>query len=81
VVGPIIKALEQSGEQFRILIAPDHPTPLSIRTHCAEPVPYIIYKSDKVIDSGVLAYDEDNAKSTGVFEENGYNLINRLIKD
>lgn len=81
VVGPIIKALEQSGEQFRILIAPDHPTPLSIRTHCAEPVPYIIYKSDKVIDSGVLAYDEDNAKNTGVFEENGYNLINRLIKD
>ncbi len=81
VVGPIVKALEQSGEPFRILVAPDHLTPLSTRTHCGEPVPYIIYKSDDIIESGVDGYDEDKALSTGVFVENGYELMSRLIKD
>lgn len=80
VVEPIIKALEQSEEEFRILVAPDHLTPLSTGTHCGEPVPYIIYKSDKPIKSGVNGYDEEQALSTGVFIENGYELMNRLLK-
>ena len=79
VVGPIVKALEKSGQDFRILVCPDHPTPLSTRTHCSEPIPYIIYKSDRLMN-GVQSYDEQSALSTGIFEENGYNLINRLIK-
>lgn len=81
VVGPIYKALKNSGEPFRILIAPDHPTPLSTRTHCAEPIPYIIYKSDVAVQSGVDGYDEEKALSTGVFVENGYELIKILMKD
>lgn len=81
VVKPIVKALEDSGEQFSILVAPDHLTPLSTRTHCAEPVPYIIYNSKEVVESGVNGYDEQQALSTGVFVENGYELMNRLLKN
>ncbi|MBQ8426258.1 MAG: cofactor-independent phosphoglycerate mutase [Clostridia bacterium] len=80
VVAPIIEGLKEDGEDFAVLVCPDHPTPLSIMTHCADPVPYIIYKSNKQTDSGVSGYDEEQAKSTGVFIENGYELMKKLIE-
>lgn len=47
VVGPVRRALEESGEAYRMLILPDHPTPISLRTHVGEPVPYVLYDSDR----------------------------------
>ena len=79
VVKTIVDGLKERGEDFRILIAPDHPTPLSIMTHCSDPVPYLVYDSTKEV-KGALAYDEENAKNTGVFVEEGYTLINKLFK-
>ena len=79
VVKTIVDGLKERGEDFRILIAPDHPTPLSIITHCSDPVPYLVYDSTKEV-KGALAYDEENAKNTGVFVEEGYTLINKLFK-
>ena len=79
VVKTIVDGLKERGEDFRILIAPDHPTPLSIMTHCSDPVPYLIYDSTKEV-KGADAYDEENAKNTGVFVEEGYTLINKLFK-
>ena len=79
VVKPIVEGLKADGEDFAILVCPDHPTPLSIMTHCADPVPYIIYRSNKVVDSGVNGYDEEKAESTGVFIENGFELMQKLI--
>lgn len=79
VVGPIKEELEKRGEPFVFLIAPDHPTPISTMTHCSDPVPYVIYRSDKKVDSGVLSYTEENAKATGVFLEHGYEITDKLI--
>lgn len=79
VVGPIKEELEKRGEPFVLLIAPDHPTPISTMTHCSDPVPYVIYRSDKKVDSGVSSYTEANAKATGVFLEQGYEITDKLI--
>lgn len=81
IVAPILKALEDDGEDFAMLIMPDHPTPLAIRTHTSDPVPYIIYKSGKNISSGVDSYTEAEALKTGVVVEHGYSLINRLTEN
>lgn len=79
VVKPIYEQLKEMGEPFRILIMPDHPTPISTKTHCSDPVPYLLYRSDEIVDSGVDSYTEDNAKKTGIFQEDGYNLIKKLF--
>ncbi len=79
VVKTVAEGLKEAGEEFALLIAPDHPTPISTMTHCAEPVPYILYKSNKDLSNGAKAYDEQQAKSTGKYEPDGYKLINRLF--
>ncbi len=80
VVKPIVEELGKTGEDFRILICPDHPTPIKVMTHVSDPVPYMIYRSDKKIDSGISCYDEENAKKTGIFVPYGYELIKRLTE-
>lgn len=80
VVESVVKGLEQRGEEFAILIAPDHPTPISTLTHSAQPVPYLLYRSNKNLFNGATAYDEENAKRCGVFEPNGYKMMEKLIK-
>ena len=80
IVAPILKALEDDGEEFAILLMPDHPTPLAIRTHTSDPVPYIIYKSGKCMESGVVSYTEAEARKTGIVVDHGYTLIERLTK-
>ena len=78
VVETIVCGLKKKGEDFKVLIAPDHPTPLSIMTHCSDPVPYLIYDSRKEV-VGANAYDEENAKNTGNYVEKGYTLISKLF--
>lgn len=80
IVGPVIKGLKEQEEEYTILVMPDHPTPLSIRTHVSDPIPFLIYRSDAVLDSGIDTYNEESAKSTGIYIENGYELISKLIK-
>lgn len=79
VVKRIAEGLKEMGESFAMLIAPDHPTPLSTMTHCADPVPYLIYRSEKEINSNVCSYDEEQAKTTGIYEPFGYKIMNKLI--
>ncbi|MBO7149446.1 MAG: cofactor-independent phosphoglycerate mutase [Clostridia bacterium] len=78
VVETIVCGLKKMGEDFKVLIAPDHPTPLSIMTHCSDPVPYLIYDSTKDI-KGVDSYDEENAKNADNYVEEGYTLISKLF--
>lgn len=80
VVKTVVEGLKARGEEFAVLIAPDHPTPISTMTHCSDPVPYLLYKSNKEYLSTVSAYDEENAQKTGIFEEVGHNLMYKLIK-
>ena len=78
VVKTIATELERANEDFAMLILPDHPTPLSIMTHCSDPVPYLLYNSKKQVE-GVKSYDEEQASSTGVFVEKGHKLIEKLF--
>lgn len=68
VVGPVIEGLERSGEEWRVLLLPDHATPISIKTHSSDPVPFTIAGSG-VVPDGVQAFDEDAAK------QGGYGLV------
>lgn len=79
VVAPIFNYLKESGEDFSILIMPDHPTPLDIRTHTRNPVPYIIYKSYEDNKETNLGYTEKNAETTGIVIKEGYRIIEKLF--
>ncbi len=81
VLKPVMKGLEDLGEDYAVLLVPDHPTPLSLRTHTGEPVPYCIYRStSKNEDRGHASYDEAAALSTGVYIADGYTLMDRFIR-
>ena len=77
VLGPILEAFK--GEDIRILICPDHPTPLDLKTHTSNPVPYLIYDSTKEVQ-GVDKFDEAHAEATGIFRPVGHELINEFLK-
>lgn len=77
----VLKGLEEIGEDYKIMILPDHPTPLSTKTHAGDPVPYMIYQKSKEKDSGVKSIDEESAKATGVYLEEGYNLMKKFITE
>ncbi|MBO7502760.1 MAG: cofactor-independent phosphoglycerate mutase [Clostridia bacterium] len=81
VVGPIEKALRDAGEDFRMLILPDHPTPLVLRTHTHDAVPYIIFDSrQKFMQNPGAKYDENFARLTGVYVPEGHKLMDRFIE-
>lgn len=71
--------LEKSGDDYRILIMPDHPTPLCTKTHSSAPVPYLLYDSRKKIN-GVDKLTEKTAESTGNFVEHGPDIMNKLLE-
>ena len=79
VVARIPEAMDTSGEDYRLMKLPDHPTPICVRTHTSEPVPYMIYDSRKAID-GIHTYNEkEAAKSTCIWKD-GYRLIDHLLE-
>ena len=79
VVGPVTAALDKAGVDYRMLIMPDHPTPVRVRTHTADPVPYMIYDSTRPVQ-GKDSYSEKSGQETGVFVKKGYTLIDRLLE-
>ena len=79
VVAPVKQAMEEAGEDFRMLILPDHPTPIRVRTHTAEPVPYVLYDSTRQRKT-IAHYTEAEAAATGIFEPEGYKLMERFLK-
>ena len=79
ILGVMKDYLDKSGEDYRILICPDHPTPLLIKTHSSDPVPYLIYDSRRTL-SGVECFTEKNAASTGTFIEHGPSIMDKLLE-
>ena len=79
VVAKLVDGLRKAGEPFRMLICPDHPTPIAVRTHVSDPVPYLLYDSERERGCGAVAYDEESAKATGIFVGNGYALMPKLL--
>ena len=75
----VVKAgLDAAGEEYRILVLPDHPTPIRCRTHTSDPVPFVLYDSTKTYDQG-CAFTEKAARESNVCVEHGYDLIRKLI--
>ena len=77
ILAPVWAHLESSGEDYAILVLPDHPTPIQIRTHSAEPVPFALYRKGDSAGKA-LRYTERDAKETGVLLQEGYRLIDEL---
>lgn len=79
VVGPALAGMEQFGE-YRVLVLSDHPTPIDLRTHSNEPVPFAILDSaNRSVKNGSLVYTEDSAASSGIFVEQGWKLMGTLV--
>lgn len=73
------EAMDASGEPYRLLILPDHPTPIVARTHTADPVPYLLYDRKRP-ENGAESYCERTAVQSGRWEKNGYHLIEHLFE-
>ena len=78
ILAAVKNGLDAAGEDYRILVLPDHPTPIRCRTHTADPVPFVLYDSTKTSDQG-CAFTEKGAKESGVVVEHGYELMQKLI--
>lgn len=74
VLKPVLEYLYESGEDFKVLIVPDHRTPLAIRTHSATPVPYVLYESAHETDPDPEKAFHEKAGEKGRFFENGFEL-------
>ncbi len=79
VIASVKAAMDASGEPYRLLITPDHPTPIRCRTHTADPVPYILYDSTQE-RKALARYSEKDAAATGIYEPDGYKLMDRLLE-
>ncbi len=78
VIGLIISELNDF-EDIRVLVLPDHPTPLAVRTHTSDPVPFMLFDKTNPAESAITNYDEDNALQ-GRFYDNGYELMDYFIR-
>ncbi len=78
VIGPLTKALDESGEAYRLLVLPDHPTPIRIRTHSSDSVPYMLYDSSAPVDAK-WSYNEKEAADSGNRIDKGHMLIEHLF--
>ena len=79
LIALVKKAMDDSGEDYRMLILPDHPTPIRVRTHTGSPVPFLLYDSTHQ-EKKKAKYSEAEAAATEDFEPDGYKLIDRLIQ-
>ena len=78
ILAPVYAYLNQTGEPFKIMVLPDHPTPLRIRTHSIDPVPFFIYDSEKE-NRGTTCFSEATAEETGMYISEGHTLLSHFI--
>jgi 2,3-bisphosphoglycerate-independent phosphoglycerate mutase len=79
ILKPVYEYLKGCGEDFKIMVLPDHPTPLRIRTHTITPVPFFIYSSNNE-QIGAKSFDEFSAEAMGNYVSDGYTLMDILVK-
>ena len=79
VIGPVMEKLEQAGVEYRMLVLPDHPTPIRARTHTSDNVPYMLYDSTAKQDNA-WNYNEEEGRASGNLEPVGHLLIDRFLQ-
>ncbi len=80
ILGLLMDELSRDGEPFSVLLAPDHPTPVALRTHTADPVPFVLYSSERDSRPSAARYTEALAKNSGLFLPEGPMLMKKLIR-
>lgn len=78
VVGPIMAGMKRFGS-YRILCTPDHPTPLRLKTHTDDPVPFILFGGETAENDGVVGYDEESARQSGLLVNEGFRLMELML--
>lgn len=78
ILGPVYEHLKASGEDFAIMVMPDHFTPVSILTHSREPVPYLMYSSKRALSAGG-DYNEKAAAESGIYYDKPWELTNKFF--
>lgn len=79
VIGPVVEKMEAAGEDFRLLVLPDHPTPVRVRTHTSDNVPYLLYDSTKR-QNHQWRYNEKEGLKSGRLVTPGHTLIDRFLQ-
>ena len=79
VLAPIIEGLNKRGWEYSIMVMPDHPTPISIRTHTDDPVPFAYYRSDNSVKASGMNFDEKSAEAMGDYIDKGHDLMEEFI--
>ena len=79
ILTPVVDFLK-GYDDFAVLVCPDHPTPLNIKTHSGNPVPYLIYSSKDEKNSGVTCFTEAQANKTGNFIEKGFEMMSYFLE-
>ena len=79
VVGTVLKGMA-GRKDFRILLMPDHPTAIALKTHVSDPVPFVLYSPAELRDNGAVGYNEKDALKTGVVAKQAYRLMESLIE-
>lgn len=79
VIKTVVEGLKKSGEPFRVIVTPDHPTPIRLRTHVAKPVPYLLYDSTEELDR-TWNYNEAESEASKNYVANGHQLIDKLFE-
>lgn len=84
ILKPMMEYLEEnkikSGEDYRVMVLPDHPTPVSLRTHTHDPVPFVIYSSDNKFKNPIPSFSEKECTKSGLFFEKAHLLFEHFIK-
>lgn len=80
IVEPLVEQMNALGEDYRMLILPDHPTPIRVRTHTSGPIPYLLYDSTKQLGD-FTAYNETVGEQSGIVRKYGYQLIDLLFNN
>lgn len=79
VIGPVVEKLEAAGMDFRLLVLPDHPTPIKVRTHTSDNVPYMLYDSTQQ-EEHTWNYNEAEGRNSGNFVAEGHKLIDKFLQ-
>ncbi len=78
ILGAILSRMPE-GEDYRVMVLPDHPTPLAIKTHSSNPVPFLMYQKSREADNGISCFTEAAAREAGWYVEHGPSLMEEFL--
>ena len=79
VVGTVLKGMAHRRD-YRILLMPDHPTAIALKTHVSDPVPFVLFSAETPQNNGTVGYNEKDARTTGIVAKKAYRLMDALIE-